>query len=196
MSEDERRHDEDLSASIDGQLDPRREAELRAELAASPQAQARMRALSRVDEALRPLPETPVPAGIAEAVRGRITDDLARRRRLRLRWAGGAALAAAAPLALLLILPRVGGEPPLEVASSEPGGSRPELEVVAEEAPAADAVEDLLAEASEEELAIALDYEVLADLDWIEDLELLERMADEQAASGGAEREETRGEQG
>lgn len=163
--------DVDLSAWIDGELAPEREAELRARLAAEPELAARRAALEQVDTAVRSLPMPEPTAGLREGLRERIraegahVPDFGRRRAL---WLG-AAFAAAAALLLFLLTPEA-ARPPLHPVD---GGSL--------------ATGDTgdLEQASDEEIGIALDYETLADLDVIEDLELLELMVELEDAGRG-----------
>jgi anti-sigma factor RsiW len=169
--------DKELSALVDGQVAPEREAEMRARISADPVLGGRLADFERVDSALRALPAVELPRAQKEEMRARIASEVVSRaqarnqsasrptrltpRRGRL-WAS-AALAAAASLAIYLVLP------------DAPSGL--------DETLLATALED----ATDEEIGIALDYETLADLDVIEDLELLELMMDleEQEAGRG-----------
>ncbi len=156
--------DEDLSALLDGELSPERESELRARIAGEPALAARLAELEGVDGALRAMPtEAPseeLRASLRVSLEGEGTvpadrlRSLGDRRRLAPGWIGGA-LAAAAALALYLA-----------VSSGSDFGFGPEPARIA----------DSLADATDEEIGIALEYETLADLDVIEDLELLELM--------------------
>lgn len=166
------RLDEDLSALLDGELAPEREAELRARIAEAPALAARLTELERVDAGLRALPTTEASPALRDGLRAKLeaegrgaADDvpsLDARRRVARGWIG-AALAAAAALVLYLAVP---GRGPVEVPDSRPAA-------------------DALAEATDEEIGIALDYETLADLDVIEDLELLELMVELEEEEAG-----------
>ncbi len=159
--------DEDLSALLDGELSPERESGLRARIAGEPALAARLAELERVDVALRAMPTVATSPELGASLRAKLEaegsapDDnvqsLDDRRRLAPGWIGGA-LAAAAALALYLALSS-GSNPVLD---AEPGR-----------------IADALSEATDEEIGIALEYETLADLDVIEDLELLELMVEE-----------------
>jgi len=166
MTDDDVNLDEDLSALLDGELSPERESELRARIVGEPALSARLAELERVGLALRAMPtEAPSPElraslraklereGAAPAENSRA---LADRRRFVPSWAGGA-LAAAAALALYL-------------AVSSGSNFILDAEPVR--------IADVLAEATDEEIGIALEFETLADLEIIEDLDLLELMVE------------------
>ncbi len=125
---DERAHDDVLlSAWLDGELDPVAARALEARIAAEPELAARLRAMQRVDEGLRALPEATVPAGLRERLRARIDAEppatahaessdrpiplapprLARRSRV----PAGIGMAAAAALLFLLLRPGPVPEP-------------------------------------------------------------------------------------
>jgi hypothetical protein len=199
--------DEELSALIDSELAPEREAELRVHLEGCERCARRLRALHRVDALLAQTPLPAVPAQLAEGIASR----LAPRRAapgLRRRWPWvGAALAAASAAALYLALPArrtppAGQEPLLaqEVPAPEPArerpaaGASPEPRAVARAAPPGPAPEGApravaraqppaapeaaeLEAASDEELALALEIETLEDFDLIANLELAMRLA-------------------
>ncbi len=160
--------DEELSALIDGELEPEREALLRARIAAEPDLAARVASFEGVDARLRGLPQPALSPDAAAALRARIETEQKPRRLPA--WSAGA-LAAAAAVAVYLVMP--GSQPTPGTSSpgsSSPGSSSPG---------SAGAPEVGLAQASDEEIGIALDYETLADLEVIEDLELLEWMAEQ-----------------
>jgi len=178
--------DEELSALIDGELEPEHAAALRERLGREPALARRLAGFERVDAALRALPALQPAAsaqaelrarvgrvgvgrvgvgrvGVGRVGVGRVGVDS---RSPRIAAAGqprfwaGAAIAAAATWIVFLLLP----------------GSLPE------EPALADAT---LAEATEEEIGIALHFETLAELDVIEDLELLELLAELEEAERG-----------
>jgi len=148
--------DEELSALLDGELDPGPAVELRARVARSPELAARLDALRRVDAALRAAPEPAAPAdllGRVYAAAGAQPAGRAAPPRWR-RWlplAGGALAAAAAGLALWLA-PGEDTRAPVTAAPLD------------------------LSSASDEEIAVGLELETLEDLDVIEYLDLLERI--------------------
>jgi anti-sigma factor RsiW len=160
--------DEELSALIDGELPAARAEALRARVAAEPVLAARLRELESVDLALRALPEAQPHARLRARVRDRIAGDAgdgaAKGRLIRLPLWGGAALAAAAAVAFFLLSPGTTGVP------------------VGPDAGAA--LEPDLAGATDEEIGIALDYETLADLEVIEELDLLELMVELDESAG------------
>lgn len=161
---------EDLSALLDGELAPAREAEVRAHLEGCAACRDRVGALRGVDEALRAAAPPAVPADLRARLRARIEEAdggtrapdapprvapvTPRRSRRWQRSSLGAALTAAAALALYLTLPRLPG--PL------PG----------------------LDELPAEELALVMELETIEDLEVIANLEVLELMvAMEEGAS-------------
>jgi hypothetical protein len=233
--EDRLRYEDDLSAFLDGELDPEREAAVRAALARSPALAARLAELRAVDEGLRGTDAPPVPSDLRARLQARIEAGVrdvppaGRAPRRRRRWLSAPALAAAAVaavLALMLLVRRPGEErppervagertpavpeapglpvpeapaapspPPERIAAPAPG---PEPAIPAPEAmppaperappshvaeqpaptPPPDAVAPVeLSDASDEELEVAMDWEVIEDLELIEELELLEAMA-------------------
>jgi anti-sigma factor RsiW len=220
-------YEADLSALVDGELAPEREAEVRAHLGGCAACSERLEALCDVDLALANIAVPPVPAGLRARLAERIARDAAtpegrdasrpasgrpqeprrltvatprRPRRWLFRPALGAALAAAAALALYLAVTSVDSSLPLEtpapelrVAESAPHRAAATAEI-AEAAPARSpeakrpevAPEaDALASASEEELAVILELETIENLDLIADLDFLERwVALEEGASG------------
>ena len=166
MTDDDVNLDEDLSALLDGELSPQRESELRARMVGEPALAARLVELERVDLALRAMPaEAPSPELRAslraklEAAATAPADNprsVTHPRRLLPSWAGGT-LAAAAALALYLAVSS-GSD---SILDAEPAR-----------------IADVLASATDEEIGIALEFETLADLEVIEDLELLELMVE------------------
>ena len=155
--------DEMLSALLDGELDAATERELRARLVSDAGLAQRLAELEAVDAQLRALPSPAVPNDLRDRLRARIERDdppqdaLAPPQRARRRWpapAVGAALAAG--LAIYLV-------------TSPPRGGRDE---------AARDPDTALAEIPDDELAIAIDYDTLRDFELIDQLELLEALAD------------------
>lgn len=166
MTDDDVNLDEDLSALLDGELSPQRESELRARMVGEPALAARLAELERVDLALRAMPaEAPSP-GLRASLRAKLEAaatapadnprSVTHPRRLLPSWAGGT-LAAAAALALYLAVSS-GND---SILDAEPAR-----------------IADVLASATDEEIGIALEFETLADLEVIEDLELLELMVE------------------
>jgi anti-sigma factor RsiW len=187
----------DLSALLDGELERARESEVRAHLAGCARCTERLARLARVDEALRSLPPAEVPAGLGERLRARIgaeervgaSDRRGSRERgpaptRRRRWIplAATALAAAASLALYLLVarPRPAQEEPPVAVVERPA---PEREIARREPPAQPGTEvpeadlEAIAAASDDELALALDLDTLADFEVIERLELLEALS-------------------
>lgn len=170
------RYEEDLSSLIDGELSAQREAELQGHLDACTGCRQRLEALRGVDRALAEVALPEVSAELRTRLQAQIqsiperevatrTTPLPPRARRRLTGpALGAALALAASVAIYLA---VAPEP-----TSEPGS----------EAPLAATTTGLEA-ASDEELAMALQLEMIQDLDIIANLEMLERLM---AVDGGA----------
>jgi hypothetical protein len=70
-----RAFEEDLSALLDGELEPAREAEVRAHTAGCARCAERLARLARVDEALRSLPDTETPSDLAERLRVRLDEE-------------------------------------------------------------------------------------------------------------------------
>ena len=128
------RRDPELSALLDGALDARAEASLRAELLRDPALAARLAELASVDDALRALPARPVPSDLRARLQARLDAEAHRPRLVSLGGGGraslgrklaygGAGLAAAAALAALLLLPPFfasSGKAPERVAGSTP----------------------------------------------------------------------------
>lgn len=186
--------DDDLSALLDEELAPGREAEVRAHLEACAGCRSRFERLCQVDLALASLPVSEVPAGLADRLRARVAEErhAPPRGRPVVRWAPrsrrrwraapwiGAALGAA--LVLYLSLPRGTGEVPAP-AESAPAVARtpaPTPEQVETPAPApapgalAGAEIEALPEEELDDLAVALELETVEDLDVIANLDLLE----------------------
>ncbi len=207
-------YEADLSALVDGELAPEREAEVRAHLGGCAACSERLGALCDVDLVLASIAVPLVPADLHARLAERIARDAAtpegrdasrpasgrpqaprppavvtprRPRRWLSRPALGAALAGAAALALYLVVTSVDSSLPLEtpapelrVAESAPHRAAATAEI-AEVAPEA----DVLAGASEEELAVILELETIENLDLIANLDFLERwVALEEGASG------------
>ena len=169
MTDDDVNLDEDLSALLDGELSPQRESELRARMVGEPALAARGAELERVDLALRAMPaEAPSP-GLRASLRAKREAaatapadnprSVTHPRRLLPSWAGGTLAAAAAAAALALYLAVSSGSD--SILDAEPAR-----------------IADVLASATDEEIGIALEFETLADLEVIEDLELLELMVE------------------
>jgi hypothetical protein len=203
--------DEELSAFLDGELDAAREAAVRAALAEDPALRARLEALGAVDEGLRALPGRPVPEDLHDRLRARIRADAsppARARgprRRRLRWAPAVAAAAAAAVALLLLVGRPGPREAERIAEVPPASEG--LPKVAEVPPASEGVPKVaevppepeeapriveapapeveIADATDEELEVALEWETLQDLELLEHLEILEAMAAQEGRGRG-----------
>lgn len=194
--ERDNRLDEALSALRDGELSPSEERGLRTRIESDPALRGRLEAFEAVDGALGNLASREVPSDLARRLRERIERESvgsggrARRapergtpaRRRSGAWGAlGVGLAAAA-VALYLAVPSPPG-PETGPAGSEVAevGDTPADFVPAEprvaEAPQPRAEPDVLLDASEEEVAIALHYETLADLEMIEELEMLELLA-------------------
>lgn len=169
------RLDEQLSALHDGELQAGEARELQRRSEDDPAVRERLELFGQLDEQLREMPQRSVPASLSDGLRARIQNEArtigrvpaSRRPRSRAprRIAPsvvGVGVAAAAALALYLALGT--GTP---VVESPPT-------VTAENQAPATTARDPFAGASEEEIAIALHYETLADLRMIEDLEMLE----------------------
>lgn len=155
--------EQDLSALLDGELAPEREAEVRAHLHACADCRDRLESLCSVDLALAGTALPEVPDGMRERIEARLEGDDSRpvatvvRARRRLRPTVGSAMALAASLAIYLAV-GPGSEP------SDP----------------------LLEQASPEELAVILELETIEDLDVIANLDVLERIADLDAGRGSS----------
>jgi anti-sigma factor RsiW len=189
MTEYDATLEEDLSALLDGELSAERESELRARVDGEPALAARLAELERIDVALRAMPrEAPSPE-LRASLRARLEGErtapadnvrsleagarfpetgvrpLQKSPRLAPSWIS-MAIAAAAALALYLAVSSGSDREPARIADS-----------LHAEGSLADA-EGSLADATDEEIGIALEYETLADLDVIEDLELLELLVE------------------
>jgi hypothetical protein len=167
--------DAELSALADGELDPRRAGELEREIQASPLLASRLEAFRQLDRSLSQLSAPELPADFAARTRARMIADAATPDAVptvhRLHESAGrfgprtavAALAAmAAGLVLLLQLAPEPTTPSPEVAELE-DWERYEAE---------------LGDASDEDIAIALEIDTLSDLDVIRELDLLEALAE------------------
>jgi anti-sigma factor RsiW len=192
--------DAQLSALIDGELSAEEAARLRERLAAEPALAARHAELSLVTASLRELAAEPIAdarlagirAGLESRLREAPTPAVARPsrpgaqvvplRRRGLRW--GAPLAAALAAGLALYLASGPRPNPLEedaapelATTSDPSPTAPLATAVPDQiAQDGSAGEDAFAVASEEDLAIGMDYDVLADFDVIAELDLLEAL--------------------
>jgi anti-sigma factor RsiW len=158
------RDDEELSALLDGALSHEHEAELRGRMQREAGLAERFALLAELQTALQALAAPRAGDAVrvarlreelesrlaAERLRGRAPVPLVPRRRA-LRWLLPAAAALAAGLLIQLRSP------------SPPTSGTAAIE---------------LTSLSEEEIAIGLDYETLSDLDVIEELDLLELLAD------------------
>lgn len=192
--------DEDLSALIDEELSPRREAEVRAHLDACARCGARLQELCNVDLALAELAAPVVAPELARGLAERIAAEPAsaapgRARsappRPARRWLGRRAvarIAAAAGVVLALWLALRSGEvsepPPLARApvpeaapapeAPAPAPEQPGTLLAQEPAPAETGLPDL----PEEDLEMLLVLDEVEDLDVIANLELLETLTD------------------
>jgi anti-sigma factor RsiW len=168
--------DEELSALHDGEASTEAQSVLNARAQEEPETAARLAVFSQLDKALRALPERPVPddlglrlqRALGSAVPHRSFDPVELKRRLPAqrsrRWIAAAGLAAAAALVLYW-----------SSARPVPKGTdwvSPGLVVLEDSAMRGSA-----AEISEEEVGIALHYDTLANLEVIEQLEMLELLA-------------------
>jgi len=195
------RLDEALSALRDGELSPSEQADLSRRVGSEPALRERMEAFEAVDRALGGLSSREVPADLGQRLRARVDRDRVAPR-VRLRdpdrrstgprrpsgsWGAlGAGLAAAAALALYLAIPMPGPQAPGPgfdpVTPGDPSPAALVERVPSRIEPVAPA-EEILADrqefqnASAEEVAIAFHYETLADLEMIEELEMLELLA-------------------
>jgi anti-sigma factor RsiW len=166
--------DEDLSALLDGELEDVQVRQLRDRIAREPDLAQRLTELGRLDASLRGVAEEPVTVERVAAMRVGLQRRLDTEPRIpqsrgdgggarvislrrHVRWAAPFAAALAAGVALYLTL----GPSPDRPASLPGAGS--------------DAVN--FAAVSDEEIAIALEYETLADLEVIEQLDVLELLA-------------------
>jgi anti-sigma factor RsiW len=166
--------DADLSALIDEELAPRREAELRAHLEGCARCTRSLEELCNADLALASL-RAPEPSAdlrarlerrLAEAARPRSGAPPPRPRR----WLARPALAAAAAALVLMLY--------ATLRSGAPPGP------VAEPAPRVAVAEPALANLSDEELALLLDLDAVADLDVIANLDLVESFLDLEGREG------------
>jgi len=152
---------DDLSAWIDGELDARREAEIRAHLAGCAGCAATLDALRGVDLALAGVGASQVPDDLLDRtlrrVEGEAGASMKERRSISARWLRPA-LALAASLALYLAV--TGNDAPPELAD---GAGAP-------------APGTALDEISEDELAVLLELDTIEDYDVIANLEVLEHL--------------------
>lgn len=178
--------DRELSALLDGELTPTRARELREKVEADPRLRERLAAFESVDQRLRSLPRSPLPADLRARLQQRI-DQLAgrperepvpqeslRSRASLARW--GAPLAAAVAAGLVagwLIWPIPVSDESVQLLQV-PAQTRviPEQPAPVPLPESDTAVADL----SDEELAIAFELETLRDLDLIRELDLLEAL--------------------
>ena len=196
--EDQLPFEDELSAYLDGALDPEREAQVNGELARSPALAARLAELREVDARLKALPAPPVPGDLRARLQQRIEAQArpatGRGRRApirRSRWLSEptivAAAVTAAAVALMVLVGRPVAERPPEPIVEGPAAHQAPRQIVEEPAPqtptqivestaAAEPTAVDLAAADDEELEIAMDWEMLEDLDVIEELDLLEEM--------------------
>ena len=177
--ESKRRFDEELSALHDGEADSEQRAALEARAQAEPDVAARLAVFAQLDDALRSLPEREAPADLGLRLSARLEGEASAGSSIRSRaardapvrarrvWLAGAGLAAAAALVLYwsLSVP--------DVRDGEP--ARPNW--VAQEESQPEAAGRTLRGVSEEEVGIALHYDTLANLEVIEQLEMLELLA-------------------
>ena len=173
-----RAFEEDLSALLDAELSPRRAAEVRAHVASCDHCGSRFAALERVDARLAEVSLPAIPDRLTEMLRARVAADgdvapaesptrRAPPRRRRWRRAALAAAVAAAAIALYLVV----GDAP-----SPAGPGAPESRIARAGDATTATAPDLLDEASDEELALALEIDTVEDLDVIANLELLEAL--------------------
>ena len=175
--------DAELSAFADGELDPRRAAELEREIEASPLLARRLEAFRQLDRSLSQLPAPELPASLAARTRAGTLADAAvpevdasvhhlreSAGRFGPRTAVAALAALAAGLVLLLYLTPDPTTRTVEVAEFE-DWSRFEAE---------------LADASDEDIAIALEIDTLSDLEVIRELDLLEALAEASEREGAS----------
>lgn len=171
--------DAELSAWTDGELSPLRAESLREHVPSCAHCRDRMVAFERLGAQLASSPLPPVPSDLRARLQQKI-DALPEAPRgipgraappVRRRWSSlpiaSAALAAAAATVYVLF-PRVPS--PLDAGSPAP--------------PSLARVEDELAVASEEEIAIALELDTIEDFDVISNLELLEALVAMDAETG------------
>ncbi len=163
--------DEELSALHDGEASTERQSVLDARAQEEPDMAARLAVFSQLDEALRALPERPVPDDLGlrlQRALQRSSVPVSMKTRLAAkesrRWIAAAGLAAAAAL---LLYWSSAGPVPEENDWVSPGF------VALEDS----AVRGSPTQISEEEIGIALHYDTLANLEVIEQLEMLELLA-------------------
>ena len=158
-------YSEDLSALLDGELSPEREAEVRAHASDCERCRAQLEAFGSVDRALQGAPVPPLSGDLRARLQQRIDADdadpapvidLSARRRRRAR-AVGAGLAVAASLAVYVA---VTNRAPTPAPTETPEVLAMDLEAF-----------------SDEELAVVMEYDTIRDLEVIANLELLEQLA-------------------
>jgi anti-sigma factor RsiW len=184
----------DLSALIDGELRPEREAAVRAHVAVCPLCSERLQALCDVDLELAAATVLEVPADLRARLADRIAHDesavaaapaVARgapppRRRRWLANPVGVAVAAAAALAILYLVVGV-REPGAPTVTSRPIPSA--SRIVAARALSSDA--EVFGAANEEDLAVVLELETVEHLDIIANFDLLQRWLRMQDGAAG-----------
>lgn len=189
--------DEELSALLDGELTPERARELREEVARDPALQGRLAAFEAVDQRLQSLPRPELASDLRARLQARIDrlegppspTSLASPQveNPRFRRAIPLALALAAGLTVVLLTRPLGNPASpteqLQVPPS-PVTEMTEVTVVVADtakdpapAPTPDAALEVeIQDASDEELAIAFELEMLSELDMIWELDLLEAL--------------------
>ena len=177
--ESKQRFDEELSALHDGEADSQQRAALEARALAEPDVAARLAVFAQLDDALRSLPEREAPADLGLRLSARLEGEASagpptRSRaaqdapvRTRRVWLAGAGLAAAAALVLYWSVS----------APAARDGESARSNWVAQEESRPEAASPTLRGVSEEEVGIALHYDTLANLEVIEQLEMLELLA-------------------
>ena len=186
--------DEELSALLDGELTPERARELREEVARDPALQGRLAAFEAVDQRLQSLPRPELASDLRARLQARIdrlegppsptslgspqVENPGFRRAIPL------ALALAAGLTVVLLTRPLGNPAsPTEQVQVPPSPVTEVTVVVADTAkdpapaPTPDAALEVeIQDASDEELAIAFELEMLSELDMIWELDLLEAL--------------------
>jgi negative regulator of sigma E activity len=186
--------DEELSALLDGELTPERARELREEVARDPALQGRLAAFEAVDQRLQSLPRPALASDLRARLQARIDrlegppspTSLASPQveNPRFRRAIPLALALAAGLTVVLLTRPLGNPAsPTEQLQVPPSPVTEVTVVVADTAkdpapaPTPDAALEVeIQDASDEELAIAFELEMLSELDMIWELDLLEAL--------------------